>query len=117
MRTTTLTPIFKKGDPLECNNYRGITNQGHTLKALTKLCYKRIDDFCEKEGIYRETQAAFRRHRSRRDMIFIVRLIQTSFQEKNVPLFMAFIDIVKAYDSVQRDLIWKILRKLGFPQI
>ena len=115
MCTTTLTPIFKKGDPLECNNYRGITNQGHILKALTKLCYKRIDDFCEKEGIYRETQAAFRRHRSRRDMIFIVRLIQTSFQEKNVPLFMAFIDIVKAYDSVQRHLIWKILRKIGLP--
>ena len=82
MCTTTLTPIFKKGDPLECNNYRGITNQGHILKALTKLCYKRIDDFCEKEGIYRETQAAFRRHRSRRDMIFIVRLIQQVFKKK-----------------------------------
>ena len=90
-----------------------------TLKALTKVCYKRIDNFCEKERLYRETQAAFRRHRSRRDKIFIVRLIQTSFQEKNIefPKVMAFIDTMKAHDCVQSICYGKFLGKLGYPQI
>ena len=37
-------------------------------------------------------------------------------REYNKPLFMCFIDITKAYDSVNRDLLWKVCRKYGVSQ-
>ena len=42
----------------------------------------------------------------------IVRYVQSLFFEKNLNLYMAFIDIAKAYDSIQRELIWKVLKKI-----
>jgi len=48
-------------------------------------------------------------------MILILRYIQSRFQEKNLNLYLAFIDISKAYDSIQRSLIWLALKKIGLP--
>ena len=39
------------------------------------------------------------------------------FLEKKLNLYMAFIDIAKAYDSIQRELIWKALKKIGLPPL
>ena len=37
-RTSTITPIYKqKGDPLECNNVRGIKLLSHTLKLCERV--------------------------------------------------------------------------------
>jgi hypothetical protein len=35
--------------------------------------------------------------------------------DKNIPLYLAFIDIAKAYDSVHRPTLWKILQTIGIP--
>ena len=48
-------------------------------------------------------------------MSLILRYIQSIFQEKNFNLYLAFVNISKAYDSVQRTLIWKALQKIGRP--
>ena len=42
-RTSTITPIYKqKGDPLECNNFRGITLLSHTLKLWGRVVESRL---------------------------------------------------------------------------
>ena len=42
-RTSTITPIYKqKGDPLECNNFRGITLLSHTLKLWERVVESRL---------------------------------------------------------------------------
>ena len=115
MCKATFIPIFKKGDRLECNNYRGIAILSQCLKILSKIIYNRIEAYCEKFGIFKDTQNGFRRRRGRQDLILIIRYIQSLFQEKNLNLYLAFIDIIKAYDSVQRELIWKALKKIGLP--
>ena len=113
----TLLPIFKKGDPLECSNYRGIANLSQWLKILSKIIYFRIDSYCEQIGVFQETQNGFRTARGRRDLILIVRYVQSLFVEKNLNLYMAFIDIAKTYNSIQRELIWKVLKKIGLPPL
>jgi len=55
----------------------------------------------------------FRRERSTIDMIFVVRLLQEKCREQNRDLYLAFIDLTKAFDTVNRDLLWQILRKFG----
>jgi Reverse transcriptase (RNA-dependent DNA polymerase) len=100
MMLINISPIHKKGCKATCSNYRGISVTSHVLKALSRVIYNRIDAHCESRKIMRESQHAFRKERNTGDMILAARLLQSSFKEKNIPLFFAFVDIQKAYDSV-----------------
>ena len=46
-------------------------------------------------------------------MIFTARQLQGKCQEQNVDLYMTFVDLTKAFDTVSRDGLWKIMAKFG----
>ena len=48
-------------------------------------------------------------------MIFTARQLQEKCQEQNVDLYMTFVDLTKAFDTVSRDGLWKIMAKFGCP--
>ena len=48
-------------------------------------------------------------------MIFTARQLQEKCQEQNVDLYMTFVDLNKAFDTVSRDGLWKIMTKFGCP--
>ena len=48
-------------------------------------------------------------------MIFSLKQIQEKCVEQNTPLYVVFVDFTKAFDTVNRVALWKILRKLGCP--
>ena len=48
-------------------------------------------------------------------MIFVARQLQEKCREQHQDLYMAFVDLTKAFDTVNRDLLWSILRKFGCP--
>ena len=48
-------------------------------------------------------------------MIFTARQLQKKCQEQNVDLYMTFVDLTKAFDTVSRDGLWKIMAKFGCP--
>lgn len=60
-------------------------------------------------------QAGFIRGRGTRDHIVNVRLMIEKAREFNVPMLMCFIDYSKAFDCVQWDSLWSILREMGVP--
>ena len=49
------------------------------------------------------------------DMIFVARLLQEKCREQHRNLYLAFIDLTKAFDTVNRDLLWMVLSKFGCP--
>ena len=48
-------------------------------------------------------------------MIFTARQLQGKCQEQNVDLYMTFVDLTKAFDTVSRERLWKIMAKFGCP--
>ena len=48
-----------------------------------------------------EEQMSFRKKVGTRDQIFNIRMIMEKARELNIPLYMAFIDFKKAFDSVR----------------
>ena len=48
-------------------------------------------------------------------MIFTARQLQEKCQEQNVDIYMTFVDLTKAFDTVSRDGLWKIMAKFGCP--
>ena len=48
-------------------------------------------------------------------MIFVLRQIQKKCREQNIGLYAAFVNLTKAFDTVSRDALRKILVRLGYP--
>ena len=105
----------KKGDKTECGNYRGISLVSHARKVLLKVVARRLSAFCEAKGLLPEEQCGFRPNCSTTDMMFVVRRLQEIGRKAGAYLLMCFIDLQKAYDTVDRTLLWQVLTRIGVP--
>lgn len=114
-KDATIKVLYKKGDRSNCNNYRGISLLSHVGKVPIKIITNRLSAFCEANNILPEEQCGFRPGRSTVDMLFVVRRLQELGRRKKIPLYMCFVDLKKAYDSVDREMLWKVLARAGIP--
>ena len=87
----------------------------HAGKIMLKIIARRLSDYCERLGVLPEEQSGFRPNRSTTDMMFVIRLLQELARKKRIPLYVCFID-PKAYDSVDRTLLWTVLARFGVPK-
>ena len=69
------------------------------------------------DNVLPESQCGFRAQRSTIDMIFAARQVQEKCREQNLDLYMVFVDLTKAFDTISRDGLWQILRKIGCPDL
>ena len=51
------------------------------------------------------------------DMIFVVRRLQELGRKEGVPSYTCFVDLQKAYDSVERSLLWNVFGRFGVPPV
>ena len=114
-KDATIKVLHKKKDRAECGNYRGISLMAHAGKVLLKVIAGRLSDYCERENILREEQCGFRPQRSTVAMMFVVRRLHKLARKKDTPLYLWFIDLTKAYDSVDRTLLWDVPARFGVP--
>ena len=105
-RDAVIKVLHKKNDRTECGNYRGISLVARAGKVLLKTVATRLSPYCETRNLQPEEQCWFRPHRSTTDMMFAVRRLQELRRKARVPLFLCFIDLQKAYSSVDRTLLW-----------
>ena len=114
-KDAVITVLHKKGDKTECGNYFGISLVSHAGKVLLKVVARRLSAYCEAKGLLPEEQSGFRPNRSTTDMMFVVRRLQKIRRKAGVFLSMCFIDLQKAYDTVDRTLLWQVLTRIGVP--
>ena len=105
----------RKGNPQVCDNHRGISHLSIAGKILAKILLNRLNAHLDQAGLIPESQCGFRKDRGTIDMIFKARQLQEKYQEQNVDLYMTFVDLTKAFDTVSRDGLWKIMAKFGCP--
>lgn len=109
--------LHKSGkDRTVCDSYRGISLLSIVYKVFGKVINLRMNAYCEKEGIYPESQCGFRKGRSTADMITAIRLLIEMCQEQDKSLYISFLDLTKAYDLCNRSALWKILSRIGIPE-
>ena len=108
-----IVKLFKKGQKTKCDNWRGIALQSVGSKVLCQIILNRIQSKVEK--VLRDEQHGFRQNRSCCDLIFSLRVLLDESNEWQVQLLIVFIDFLKAFDSIHRGTIWKILVHYGIP--
>ena len=108
-----LIKIPKKGDLDLCSNYRGITLPSVSGKVLNRVILGRLKGPVDRT--LRDPQACFRPGRSCIDQITTLRIIVEQSIEWNSPLYANFVDYKKAFDSLDRESLWKLLRHYGVP--
>ena len=114
MRDAKIVTLYKnKGDRSDCKNYRGISLLSVVGKLYASVVLARLQKLAE--CVYPESQCGFRAKRSTVDMIFSLRQLQEKCREQHKPLYIAFIDLTKAFDLVSREGFLNILPKIGCP--
>ena len=98
-----------KGDALERGNYRGFKLTEQVMKVLDRI----VDGLIRQVVSIDDSQYGFVPGRGTTDAIFVVRQLQEKYPAANKRLYMAFVDLEKAFDRVPRKVIWWALRKLG----
>jgi sorting nexin-29 len=107
-------PIHKKGDKIECSNYRGISLLPTSYKILSNILLSRLITYADE--IIGDHQCGFRRNRSTTDQIFYIRQILEKKWEYNGTVHQLLIDFKKAYDSATREVLYNILIEFGIPR-
>lgn len=105
--------IFKKDEPTDRGNYRGITLLSVVGKVVTRVMADRISRKAEEKGWIAEEQGGFRPGRRTEDQILILHrvLLNRRLTKKHTCVF--FLDQRKAYDTVWRDGLLHKLYGLG----
>ena len=109
-----LIKIPKKGDLSRCDNYRGITLLSVPGKILNRIILERMKG--KVDQILREQQAGFRQDRSCTDQVATQQIIVEQSIRWNSSLDVNFVDYEKAFDSVDMETLWKVLRHYGVPK-
>ncbi len=114
-RDANIAVIYKnKGDKAICSKSRGISLLSVGGKFLAKVMLQRLINNIT-ESMLPESQCGFRKNRSTIYMIFTARQLQEKSWEQHQDMFMAFVDLSKAVDTVQRELLWDVLLGFGCP--
>ncbi|KAG0444711.1 hypothetical protein HPB47_013473 [Ixodes persulcatus] len=113
-KETRMKLLYKgKGEKADLGNYRPISITSVLYRMCTQIIRMRLQKWAEETEVLGELQNGFRTERCIEDNLFVVtQCIEVAAQEGR-PLYAAFLDISKAYDTVDQNILWSRLRGLG----
>ena len=100
-----------KGHRLDLNSYRGISSINVEGKAYVMLLLRRLQK--DMEGRLHDAQHGFHPNRGTADCLFSMRRMVVLARSHATPLHAAFVDFCKAFDSVNHEVMWRILEARG----
>ena len=112
-KRSVFIPVTKKDNARECSNYRTVALVSYSGKVMLKILQARLQQCMNHE--LPDVQAGFRKGRGTRDQIANIRWIMGKAREFQKNIYFCFIDYAKAFDSVDHNKLWKILKEMGIP--
>ena len=112
-KRSVFIPIPKKGNAKECSNYRTIALISHASKVMLKILQVRLQQYVNWEFL--DAQAGFRKGRGTRDQIANIHWIMEKAKEFQKNIYFCFIVNAKAFDCLDHNSLWKILKEMGIP--
>ena len=103
----------KEKQSKECSNYCTIALISHTSKVMLKILQARLQQDVNLE--IPDVQASFRKCRETRDQIANILWIMEKAREFQKNIYFCFTDCAKAFDCVDHNKLWKILKEMGIP--
>ena len=113
LEKVVLIPVPKKGNAKECSNYCTIALISHASKVMLKIFQASLQQYMNHE--LPDVQAGFRKGRGTRDQIANIRWIMEKPREFQKNIYFCFIDYAKAFDCVDHNKLWEILKEMGIP--
>ncbi|KMQ82773.1 axoneme-associated protein [Lasius niger] len=107
---------LKRGDPNKAGNYRGISLLCSAYKIYAEILRNRLEEETERLDLLPESQAGFRTGRATMDNIFVLNHIIQKEKEKGSKerkVYALFVDLKAAFDNVEREQLWRILKEEG----
>jgi hypothetical protein len=111
-RVAQLLPLWKKsGSADDPTTYRGIALLAVVGKLLARIISQRLCPHLEAQ--MHDIQCGFRPDRGVTDQIFVLQRVVRSASASGIPICTAFVDIEKAYDCIDRPMLFELLRRYG----
>ena len=104
----------KKGNVKECSNYHTIALISCASKLMLKILQARLQQYVNRE--LPDVQAGFRKGRGTRDQIANICWMNKKAREFQKNIYFCFIDYAKAFDCVDHNKLWEILKDMGIPR-
>ena len=114
--TVKVTLLHKGGkkSKKEIQNYRPVAVVNTIANTFGGIIKKKLERIVENEKIISDEQNGFRRDRRGTDNLYLMREIIDKAKRDGKEVYCAFLDLEKAYDTVNRDIMWEIMRRKGF---
>ncbi|KAJ4437195.1 hypothetical protein ANN_17330 [Periplaneta americana] len=110
-KTSKIILLHKKGAKDDLNNYRPISLMSNVYKLLSKIITRRLTKVLDDNQA--PDQAGFRSGYSTVDHLQTINQVIEKTDEFNIPLYLAFIDFKKAFDSVEHSCVLQALKREG----
>ena len=109
LKSAKVIPLFKKGDPLDINNWRPISMFNEITKLFEKVVHQQLYRYFENQGLINNNQFGFRKHHSTvHALAGLVGAVRRALDSNKV-VIAVYLDLSKAFDTVTHD---KLLSKL-----
>ena len=109
-----ITLVHKKGLRELLKNYRPLTVIISLCGLYSRVLNSRLSEVVESQGLLGEEQNGFRQGRRMADNNFLLDTVLWKAKALGQDVHLAFLDVSKAYDTVDRSILWQKLGKMGF---
>ena len=110
-KRSVFIPVPKKGNAKE--NYLTTALISHASKVILKILQVRLQKYVKQD--LPDVQTVFRKGRGTRDQVANILWILEQAREFQKNIYFYFFDYIKAFEYVDQNKLWKILKNIGIP--